>query len=361
MTVAATATGANDPSRRRCSRPRTAATAPSTSGQPVQKTTTVAPAARARPSAVRASRCGVAGQRPPAQPGRQRDRDQRGDDVEPELVPVERGVAVATVGVEVEGHAGGHGQPVDDRAGETGGDHSSGGDAGRTAGGGGEGAHHDSFLSEVFEQHTSDGTGRGRVERRGRPGRSSRPARDRRLLTGRARRVHTGGHGRRPVPGAARRPAAPGRRMGACRPDARRSSPPSRSPWPAACSTARASRRTPTTPSSGCCWLVGPYVAVGRRAGPAAPAQLDRLAAAHLRPCSRPPTAPSTRTPRGPSPIRTARCRWGLPATWVASMTWLPSLLLLVLVLPPLYPTGRPPSRFWVWHLRCALTGDRHW
>ena len=46
---------------------------------------------------------------------------------------------------------------------------------------------------------------------------------------------------------------------------------------------------------------------------------------------------------------------WGLPATWVASMTWLPSLLLLVLVLPPIYPTGRPPSRFWVWHLRvCA-------
>ena len=38
-------------------------------------------------------------------------------------------------------------------------------------------------------------------------------------------------------------------------------------------------------------------------------------------------------------------------------MTWLPSLLLLVLVLPPIYPTGRPTNRFWVWHLRCALTG----
>jgi signal transduction histidine kinase len=48
---------------------------------------------------------------------------------------------------------------------------------------------------------------------------------------------------------------------------------------------------------------------------------------------------------------------WGLPATWVASMTWLPSLLLLVLVLPPIYPAGRPPSRFWVWHLGCAFTG----
>ncbi len=38
-------------------------------------------------------------------------------------------------------------------------------------------------------------------------------------------------------------------------------------------------------------------------------------------------------------------------------MTWVPSLLLLVLVLPPIYPTGRPTNRFWVWHLRCALTG----
>ena len=38
-------------------------------------------------------------------------------------------------------------------------------------------------------------------------------------------------------------------------------------------------------------------------------------------------------------------------------MTWVPSLLLLVLVLPPIYPTGRPPNRFWVWHLRCALPG----
>ena len=38
-------------------------------------------------------------------------------------------------------------------------------------------------------------------------------------------------------------------------------------------------------------------------------------------------------------------------------MAWLPSLFLLVLVLPPIYPTGRPTSRFWVWHLRGALTG----
>ena len=47
----------------------------------------------------------------------------------------------------------------------------------------------------------------------------------------------------------------------------------------------------------------------------------------------------------------------GLAAAWLASWTWLPSLLLPVLVLPPLYPTGHPPSRYWVWHLRVALAG----
>ncbi|WP_167880260.1 sensor histidine kinase [Nocardioides guangzhouensis] len=47
----------------------------------------------------------------------------------------------------------------------------------------------------------------------------------------------------------------------------------------------------------------------------------------------------------------------GLAAAWLASWTWLPSLLLPVLVLPPLYPTGHPTSRYWVWHLRVALAG----
>ena len=37
---------------------------------------------------------------------------------------------------------------------------------------------------------------------------------------------------------------------------------------------------------------------------------------------------------------------FGLLAMWVASWTWLPAVLLPMLVLPPLYPTGRPTSRF---------------
>jgi signal transduction histidine kinase len=48
---------------------------------------------------------------------------------------------------------------------------------------------------------------------------------------------------------------------------------------------------------------------------------------------------------------------FGLFAMWVASWTWLPALLLPVLVLPPLYPTGRPASRFWRWHIRVSLVG----
>ncbi len=47
----------------------------------------------------------------------------------------------------------------------------------------------------------------------------------------------------------------------------------------------------------------------------------------------------------------------GLAAAWLASWTWLPSLLLPAIVLPPLYPTGRPPSAFWRWHVRAALLG----
>ncbi len=47
----------------------------------------------------------------------------------------------------------------------------------------------------------------------------------------------------------------------------------------------------------------------------------------------------------------------GLPLAWLASWTWMPSLLLPTLVLPALYPTGRAPSRFWAWHVRLALLG----
>ncbi len=47
----------------------------------------------------------------------------------------------------------------------------------------------------------------------------------------------------------------------------------------------------------------------------------------------------------------------GLAAAWVASWTWFPSLMLPAIVLPPLYPTGRAPSRFWSWHVRLALLG----
>jgi signal transduction histidine kinase len=47
----------------------------------------------------------------------------------------------------------------------------------------------------------------------------------------------------------------------------------------------------------------------------------------------------------------------GLLAMWVASWAWLPALLLPMLILPPLYPTGRPASRFWLWHIRFSLVG----
>ena len=47
----------------------------------------------------------------------------------------------------------------------------------------------------------------------------------------------------------------------------------------------------------------------------------------------------------------------GLTTMWLASWTWLPALLLPVLVLPAIYPTGRPPSRFWAWHVRVSLSG----
>lgn len=47
----------------------------------------------------------------------------------------------------------------------------------------------------------------------------------------------------------------------------------------------------------------------------------------------------------------------GLAVMWLASWTWIPSLLLPIIVLPPLYPTGRPPSAFWSWHVRASLLG----
>jgi signal transduction histidine kinase len=45
----------------------------------------------------------------------------------------------------------------------------------------------------------------------------------------------------------------------------------------------------------------------------------------------------------------------GLACAWLASWTWMPSLLLPVLVLPALYPTGHAPSRYWRWHVRLSL------
>ena len=47
----------------------------------------------------------------------------------------------------------------------------------------------------------------------------------------------------------------------------------------------------------------------------------------------------------------------GLFTTWLAYWTVVPALLLPVLVMPALYPTGRAPSQFWVWHIRLCLVG----
>jgi signal transduction histidine kinase len=47
----------------------------------------------------------------------------------------------------------------------------------------------------------------------------------------------------------------------------------------------------------------------------------------------------------------------GLFMTWLASWTFVPALLLPVLVMPALYPTGRAPTRFWAWHIRVCLVG----
>jgi hypothetical protein len=49
--------------------------------------------------------------------------------------------------------------------------------------------------------------------------------------------------------------------------------------------------------------------------------------------------------------------QWGQFATWIGSCAFVPALLLPVLVMPALYPTGRPPSRFWTWHVRVSLAG----
>jgi len=47
--------------------------------------------------------------------------------------------------------------------------------------------------------------------------------------------------------------------------------------------------------------------------------------------------------------------RFGLFAAWLGSWTWIPAVLLPVLLLPPLYPTGGLPSGFWRWHARLSL------
>lgn len=47
----------------------------------------------------------------------------------------------------------------------------------------------------------------------------------------------------------------------------------------------------------------------------------------------------------------------GLPAMWVASWAWMPSLALVMTVLPGLYPSGRPASTFWRWQIRLAAVG----
>lgn len=44
-------------------------------------------------------------------------------------------------------------------------------------------------------------------------------------------------------------------------------------------------------------------------------------------------------------------------AEWFAQWMWIPSLLLVVAVLPILYPTGRPASRFWRRHLQVTIVG----
>ena len=47
----------------------------------------------------------------------------------------------------------------------------------------------------------------------------------------------------------------------------------------------------------------------------------------------------------------------GMFTTWLGWCTFVPALLLPVLVMPALYPTGRAPSRFWTWHIRACLAG----
>lgn len=47
----------------------------------------------------------------------------------------------------------------------------------------------------------------------------------------------------------------------------------------------------------------------------------------------------------------------GLPVMWLASWAWMPSLAIVATVLPGLYPTGVPASRFWWWQVRAAVVG----
>jgi len=47
----------------------------------------------------------------------------------------------------------------------------------------------------------------------------------------------------------------------------------------------------------------------------------------------------------------------GRASEWFAQWTWIPSLLLVVAILPVLYPTGLPATRFWRRHLRITTVG----
>ncbi|GAB3767695.1 signal transduction histidine kinase [Nocardioides ginsengisegetis] len=42
---------------------------------------------------------------------------------------------------------------------------------------------------------------------------------------------------------------------------------------------------------------------------------------------------------------------------WIAQWTWIPALLVIVTILPIVYPTGRPSSRFWHRHLQVTVVG----
>ena len=91
---------------------------------------------------------------------------------------------------------------------------------------------------------------------------------------------------------------------------------------------------------------------VRRGPGRPSPAEPDRLDPAGLR--AVPGHQPRGGRLRDPGSHRSRRLATaGLPMAWLASWTWPLSLLLPMLVLPALYPTGRP-SRYWRWHVRAC-------